>query len=130
MPKIISFTPGWLSRPSHGFQVFSSSEEKQINVSPDTQNLKSSTNGSTRRGGYIGPNRTVARRGTEIFALVGNTIRWSDLCMMKENWEGQQQDSKQSLRSSRGGQDRRQDSEGDLEGRDYRVGCQPLMGDT
>ena len=130
MPKVLSFTPGWLSRPSEGFQVFSSSEEKKLKGPPDTQNMKGSTNEPASRGEYVGPNRKIARRGTEVFILVGNTIRWSDLCMLKENWESQRRDWKQSFRSSRGGSDEAQESGGDLERRGYRVGLQSLVKDA
>ncbi len=34
-----------------------------------------------------GHRRTIARRGTEIFVVVDNEIRWSDLCMLKDVWE-------------------------------------------
>ena len=54
MPKILSYTPAWLSRPSSGFDLFSSK-------------VKSSTPSTSD---FIGPRRTIARRGTEIFVVV------------------------------------------------------------
>lgn len=44
-------------------------------------------NGSNRD--YDGPNRTIARRGAEVFTVVGKHIRWADLSMLKENFEEQ-----------------------------------------
>ena len=77
MPRILSYTPPWLSRPSPGFEAFRSSE------------LESQTppaNGSTRQEARTGPKRTVARRGTEIFVVINNQIRWTDLRTLKEHW--------------------------------------------
>ena len=44
-------------------------------------------NGSNRD--YDGPNRTIARRGAEVFTVVGKHIRWADLSMLKETFEEQ-----------------------------------------
>lgn len=33
-----------------------------------------------------GPKKLLACRGTEIFVAVDNQIRWSDLCMLKDDW--------------------------------------------
>jgi nucleoporin NUP82 len=38
---------------------------------------------------YYGPYRLLARRGTEVFVVVGNQIRWTDLRMLKNDWEEQ-----------------------------------------
>lgn len=35
--------------------------------------------------------RIIARRGTEIFVVVDNEIRWSDLCLLKDDWEEAQE---------------------------------------
>lgn len=98
MPKIISYTPSWLSRPSPGFHLFSSAHASTISgpvaekVSPQLQN------GFSNKKTLSGPRRTIARRGTEIFVVVENEIRWSDLCMLKENWEEHQKQNRQSKR--------------------------------
>ena len=76
MPRILNYTPEWLSRPSSGFDVFTGAL-----LSPARANGKPGTEK------YSGPQRTIARRGTEIFVVVDNQIRWSDLCMLKEEWE-------------------------------------------
>ena len=76
MPKILSYTPEWLSRPSPGYDVFAGALLSPARV-----------NGNINAYTYSGPKRTIARRGTEIFVVVDNQIRWSDLCMLKEEWE-------------------------------------------
>ena len=112
MPKILSYTPAWLSRPSPGFNLFVS-DGKKLSDDIDGHTLKNSTNGVRRRSeDKSRPHRTIARRGTEIFIAVGNTIRWADLCMLKDDWESQEhnlkwisksiEDTKSEDRSSNG----------------------------
>ncbi|KAL5335927.1 hypothetical protein BJX70DRAFT_304992 [Aspergillus crustosus] len=79
MPKVISYTPPWLSRPSPGASLFSSSASKEPG------SLK-----STKRVDYVGPSRTLARRGTEVFTVVDNQIRWSSLTRLKDDWQQRQ----------------------------------------
>ncbi|KAL8996757.1 MAG: hypothetical protein Q9188_006491 [Gyalolechia gomerana] len=84
MPKVLSYTPPWLSRPSPGYNLFSSESR---NVSSGTPNgLKVASNGKQDEE-YRGPQRTTARRNTEIFTVIDNQIRWSDLSMLKYDWE-------------------------------------------
>ena len=81
MPKVLAYTPEWLSRNNPGFQVF--------NTRP-TPRQRSSTqleNGDGSNSDYVGPNRTTARRGAEVFTVVGKHIRWADLSVLKENFE-------------------------------------------
>lgn len=59
---------------------------------------------------FIGNRRTIARRGTELFVVVNNEIRWSDLCMLKDVWEETQQERNKSERDS----DEREDTNGDF----------------
>ena len=74
MPRVLSYTPSWLSRPWPGFDVFAANTtQPQINGS---SRVASSTPN--------GPSKTIALRGTEIFVAVGNEIRWSDLAWLKE----------------------------------------------
>jgi len=76
MPGVSSFTPAWLSRPSPGFSLF--------NHNPfDTSKKQPGGTESTATG----PNRTIASRGTELFVAVGNEIRWSDLILLRHQWE-------------------------------------------
>jgi hypothetical protein len=84
MPKVISYTPAWLSKPNPGHEIFTAK-------ATSTQN--SSVNGSSsssKRTAKPGPRRTIARRGTEVFIAVGKEIRWADLVYLKEAWEDKQ----------------------------------------
>ncbi len=89
MPKIISYTPPWLSRPAPGYHLFSRSS---------VQNEAKNGYHSTRH------RRTIARRGTEVFVVVDNEIRWSDLCMLKDVWEeGQERNKNEKAPDENGG---------------------------
>lgn len=77
MPKILEYTPAWLSRPSPGFKLFSSSEKKQLGT----------IDAKKEDEDYDGPHRVIAERGTEVFVVVDNSIRWADLSTLKETWE-------------------------------------------
>lgn len=94
MPKIISYTPSWLSRPSPGFQIFTSSHSKPNSRGADGQGSKARQNEGTTGEKYGGPKRTIATRGIEIFVVIDNEIRWTELCMLRDDWEEQQQKSK------------------------------------
>src|ERR1700753_1615849 len=63
MPRVLGYTPSWLSRPSMGFQIFSDSKTPK-----ESQVV-----------------RLLARHGTQIFiATQNNEIRWSDLVYLKD----------------------------------------------
>ncbi len=79
MPKIRSYTPAWLSKPSPGHDLFTPSAS-------DTPK-PSSIYSSTRANAISGPRRTIARRGSEVFVAVGTEIRWADLVYLKERWQ-------------------------------------------
>lgn len=82
MPRILKHTPRWLSRPSAGFDAF--------NVSPShTPDRKATPENGIRNSASI--TRKAASRGTELFVVVGNELRWTDLVMLKEIHEAQQQ---------------------------------------
>ena len=83
MPKIISYTPSWLSRPNPGFQVFDEPKARRSGQSVPGK----FGNGVTEHNDYVGPNRTIAHRGAEIFVVVGSQIRWADLSLLKEGLE-------------------------------------------
>ncbi|KAI1968478.1 hypothetical protein LOZ52_002013 [Ophidiomyces ophidiicola] len=73
MPRVVDYAPAWLSRPSPAASFFSSS---------------SSTNGADQPGeSYLGPTKVLARRDTEVFAVVDGQIRWSDLTLLKDEWQ-------------------------------------------
>ncbi|KAL6247577.1 hypothetical protein RBB50_005923 [Rhinocladiella similis] len=83
MPKVIGHTPPWLSRPSAGAKVFLDPAPQ----SPASPSKRSSYLGAPPSTEYQGPRRLVASRGTEIFTVVGNKIRWTDLSLVKDDWE-------------------------------------------
>ena len=91
MPKTTSYTPAWLSRPSPGFNLFSAQE--------NTRSIEKSSNETSSKSDFPGPRRTVAHRGTEVFVVVGNTIRWADLSTYKEEWERKDQERKRYSRN-------------------------------
>ena len=70
MPKIVSYTPAWLSKPNPGHEIFTATHTP-----------------SSSKQSRPGPLRTVVHRGTEVFAAVGKEIRWADLVYLKEAWE-------------------------------------------
>lgn len=84
MPKVIGYTPPWLSRPSPGAGIFSDAAPQ----SPSSQSKRSSyLTAPPSSNDYQGPRRLVATRGTEIFTVVGNKIRWADLVSVRDDWE-------------------------------------------
>ncbi|KAI9795336.1 MAG: hypothetical protein M1833_007248 [Piccolia ochrophora] len=95
MPKILSHTPAWLSRPSPGFELFSNLPSHEPFL--DTGNsrfprYRTLPGLSEKRESYglsteLGPRRTIARRNTEIFVAVGTEIRWADVAYLKTSWE-------------------------------------------
>lgn len=91
MPKAISYTPEWLSKPNPGFEIFTGT----------SSGAAASSNGSNtnrKRSTKPGSRRTIARRGTEVFIAVGKEIRWADLVYLKEAWEDKQRRTRGSGR--------------------------------
>ena len=88
MPKILDYTPPWLARPSQGSKIFTDppSHVSQASASKRTSQL-GSPNGVKQGESYQGPHRLLANRGTEIFTVVDNKIRWTDLARVKSDWE-------------------------------------------
>lgn len=78
MPEVISYTPPWLTRPSPGSSLFAESTAKGI----DTTSPK-----LRKESDYTGPSRTLAKRGNEVFTVVDNQIRWSNLTRLKDEWQ-------------------------------------------
>ena len=89
MPRVISYTPAWLSRPNPGAQIFSSTPSTLSPSHKNGRSLRHLANGGTdeARSPYEGHKKVLARRGTEIFVVADNQIRWSDLCMLQNDWE-------------------------------------------
>ena len=86
MPKLINYTPRWLSRPSPGFDLFSSNPDKNPTPPDAGQDGEAETSSDTD---YRGPCRLLAHRGSEVFAVVDNSLRWADLAVVKYDWETQ-----------------------------------------
>ncbi|KAK8082514.1 nuclear pore complex protein An-Nup82 [Apiospora saccharicola] len=78
MPKVKAYTPAWLSRPSPGHRVFA----------PVAGEPRPSTYSSSRSDiSKIGPRRTIAQSGSQVYVAVGKEIRWVDLIELKEKWQ-------------------------------------------
>lgn len=77
MPKVKSYTAPWLSHgPGHALFAPSSEASKALGApSPYSKKKKP-----------VGPRRTIARRGTEVFVAVGKELRWGDLAYLKDKW--------------------------------------------
>ncbi|KAI9773712.1 MAG: hypothetical protein M1839_002046 [Geoglossum umbratile] len=82
MPRILNYTPSWLSRPAPGFSVFT--PEKTNTVTHPSRG--EGRNGSPHTQHQQSPRRKIARRGTEVFVAVGNQLRWADIQRLKTDW--------------------------------------------
>jgi nucleoporin NUP82 len=80
MPKVLSYTPPWLSRPSPGFKVFYDPPKST----------------STTAEAAPAVSRTIASRGTQLFVAVGNEIRWTDLVYLKDYYSEKESTRKQT----------------------------------
>ncbi len=68
----------------------------------------------------MGPTRTMARRGTEIFVVVGKHIRWTDLVSLKDGYEDHSQTPSRKPRSTSEGKQSKNEYDGPEDG-SYRV---------
>ena len=130
MPKIQSYTPPWLARPSPGFELLSphaASRASQFNASSSRPSRSGQTNGARK---IIGSRRTIARRPdtTEVFVAVGNQIRWTDLRNLKDTYE--RQELRKSTRKHNGhahpDEEGGENSEAEDTWKGYKVGSQVL----
>ncbi|KAI0816276.1 hypothetical protein GGR55DRAFT_228476 [Xylaria sp. FL0064] len=96
MPKIKAYTPAWLSSPSPGHQLFTPNAEGAQNI-PSYGSIAASN---------IGPRRTIATRGTEVFIAVGKEIRWADLVYLKERWQEKAGQGREDVHIKREDEDR------------------------
>ena len=110
MPKVLAYTPEWLSRNNPGFQVFNNPQSRQAQAQ-DNDNTND----------YVGPNKSIARRGAEIFTVVGKQIRWADLSVLKENFEDQKATPTKAPKSTGSGTNLQSEKDGPEDG-SYRVG--------
>lgn len=86
MPKILARQPAWLDRNTPAFDFFQPADGSSSR--PDAQDHEDRD----------APARKIAHRGTEIFAVVGNELRWSDLGLLKDG-NGQQQPAYKVLKT-------------------------------
>ncbi|KAJ5605597.1 hypothetical protein N7510_008378 [Penicillium lagena] len=84
MPKVTSYAPAWLCWPSPGASLFTSSSVKS--PAQALQVVKPAV--------ADGPTRTIAKRGNEVFVVVDNEIRWSNLARLKDQWQHQTRQKK------------------------------------
>ncbi|KAI5276969.1 hypothetical protein E4T47_00269 [Aureobasidium subglaciale] len=92
MARVLGHTPDWLSAPSAGYNLFQRGADTK--AAAPAAALRNANQKTDSRG----PTRTIAHRGTELFVLVGNEIRWSDLVMLKD---APRHDDSQTYRASR-----------------------------
>ncbi|KAJ8068011.1 hypothetical protein OCU04_003589 [Sclerotinia nivalis] len=92
MPQVLGYTPTWLSKPNPGHEIFTAGPTGNQTASGNSYNFN---NG---RSNKLGPRRTIARRGTEVFIAVGKEIRWADLVYLKETWENKQENQRSFLK--------------------------------
>ncbi|PHH62936.1 hypothetical protein CDD81_6569 [Ophiocordyceps australis] len=89
MPKVKQYSAAWLSRNAPGHQLF--------NASPETLRPRTLSSSYLQKSNVaLGPRRTIARRGTEVFVAVGKEIRWADLVYVRDQWLSKQQSSNAS----------------------------------
>ncbi|MCJ1311717.1 hypothetical protein MMC25_005390 [Agyrium rufum] len=81
MPKVISYTPSWLERNAPGLEFFTPHDRSKQTISSGTEE-----GGIVPKEASSTASRTIAQRGTEIYVVVDNTIRWTDLCSLQEAW--------------------------------------------
>ncbi|KAF7892067.1 hypothetical protein EAF00_008369 [Botryotinia globosa] len=92
MPQVLGYTPTWLSKPNPGHEIFTA---KPTGIQTASG---ASYNPNEKKKNKVGPKRTIARRGTEIFIAVGKEIRWADLVYLKETWENKQENQRSFLK--------------------------------
>jgi nucleoporin NUP82 len=78
MPKVKCYSAAWLSKNAPGHQLFE--------PSPEVARSRALASPYAGKKTTLGPRRTIARRGTEVFVAVGKEIRWGDLAYIKEEW--------------------------------------------
>ncbi|OAL72312.1 hypothetical protein A7D00_3310 [Trichophyton violaceum] len=81
MPRIVDYSPPWLSRPSAGVDLFCPKAKDKSSSS--IRNAQKAIQEPTKDPR---PVRTLARRGTEVFTVVDDQIRWADLARLKDEW--------------------------------------------
>lgn len=103
MPKVISYTPPWLSRPEPGFDLFTSSQGTLSSPQRERRGSGQQSNGDMSKQ-YLGPKKIIAQRGTEVFVVADNQIRWSDLCLLKDDYDEREEVGQKALHRRTSGQ--------------------------
>ncbi|OAX82680.1 hypothetical protein ACJ72_02975 [Emergomyces africanus] len=111
MPKVIDYSPPWLSRPSPGATFFLSSRSDHSVQANHFAKGKGARD--TREQPYLGPRRTLVRRGTEVFAVIDNQIRWSNLSTLKDEWQAEVRQKRRETGRGRERERERSSSQGD-----------------
>ncbi|CAG8104303.1 unnamed protein product [Penicillium nalgiovense] len=111
MPKVNSYAPAWLCRPSPGAKFLSSSSAQ----SP-VEDLQTG-----RKPVSSGATRTIAKRGNEVFAVVDNEIRWSNLARLKDQWQ-------QEIKQKKGSANQTEEQTDNTQISPYRVLAVPVYG--
>lgn len=120
MPKVLAYTPEWLSRNNPGFQLFNTARPALAQTQARQEGSIQLENGNGSNSDYVGPDKTIARRGAEIFTVVGKHIRWADLSMLKENFGEQKATPSKPPKSSGPRTDAQVEKDGPEDG-SYRV---------
>ena len=103
MPKVLSYTPPWLSRPEPGFHLFNPSQGALSSSHKERRGSEYPSNGRSTKP-YHGPTKVIAHRGTDVFVAVDNKLRWSDLCMLKDDYDEKEAIRKQKRQGRKSGQ--------------------------
>lgn len=104
MPKVLSYTPPWLSRPEPGFHLFNPSQGTLSSTHKERRGSEYRSNAHATQP-YQGPTKVIAHRGTEVFVAVDNRLRWADLCILKDDYDEQEAIRKQKRQRRELGQD-------------------------
>lgn len=120
MPKVLAYTPEWLCRNNAGFQLFDNLQPTKAQAQARFRDSIRPEKSSEGINDYVGPNKTIARRGAEIFTVVGKYIRWADLSMLKESFEEQKATPTKAPRSTGSKTDIQVEKDGPEDG-SYRV---------
>ena len=115
MPRVLSYTPPWLAHGTTGCAMFTPKSVEQQTGRP------SSNSSSEATPQFKGARRSIAQRGTEVFVAVGNTIRWADLALLKDEWGAKH--GKEKLRTSqmRNGAESTEQDEDPIESLGFKV---------
>lgn len=106
MPNVVSYTPPWLSRPSPGSSFFSGQSAEKLPGKAAVQGSGGKEADTARNDiPYDGPTRIIARRGTEIFTVVDNQIRWANLVTLRDKWRSQEIENRKYSKQGKEGKE-------------------------